>query len=58
MLKLLREEYKVVLADGLQKLTGKVFRISHLGWVSESDIAAVISACRAVTKPGRKGGVQ
>ena len=48
MLKLLREEYEVVLAGGQQKLDGQIFRIGHLGWVTEADIDAVLSALRMV----------
>jgi aspartate aminotransferase-like enzyme len=48
MLKILREEYKVILSGGQQKLDGKIFRIGHLGWVTEDDIKAVISAIKVV----------
>ena len=48
MLKILREEHKVVLAGGQQRLGGKIFRIGHLGWVIEDDIEAVISALKVV----------
>ena len=48
MLKILREEHQVILAGGQQKLDGKIFRIGHLGWVTESDIKAVISALKIV----------
>jgi aspartate aminotransferase-like enzyme len=44
--KILREEHQVVLAGGQQKLDGKIFRIGHLGWVTEKDIEAVISALK------------
>jgi aspartate aminotransferase-like enzyme len=46
MLKLLREEHGVVLAGGQQRLDGKIFRIGHLGWVSDDDIKKVISALK------------
>ncbi len=46
MLKILREEHQVVLAGGQQKLDGKIFRIGHLGWVTEDDIKIVISALK------------
>jgi len=46
MLKILREEHKVVLAGGQQTLAGKIFRIGHLGWVTEDDIKTVISALK------------
>jgi aspartate aminotransferase-like enzyme len=48
MLKILREEYQVILAGGQQKLDGKIFRIGHLGWVNEDDIEVVISALKIV----------
>ena len=46
LLQLLREEHQVILAGGMGKLDGKVFRIGHLGWVNEDDIAKVISALK------------
>jgi len=48
MRQILREEHQVVLAGGQQTLAGKIFRIGHLGWVTEGDIEAVISALRVV----------
>ena len=48
MLKILREEHQIVLAGGQQKLDGKIFRIGHLGWVTEDDIEMVISALKVV----------
>jgi len=48
MLKIMREEHKVVLAGGQQRLDGKIFRIGHLGWVTEDDIETVISTLRVV----------
>jgi len=46
LLQILREEHQVILAGGMGKLSGKVFRIGHLGWVNEDDIARVISALK------------
>jgi aspartate aminotransferase-like enzyme len=46
MNKILREEHQVVLAGGQQTLDGKIFRIGHLGWVTEDDIKIVISALK------------
>ncbi len=43
LLQILREEYEVTLSGGQQKLEGKIFRIGHLGWVTEADIAEVIT---------------
>ena len=48
MLKILREEHQVILAGGQASLDGKIFRIGHLGWVTEDDIKTVISALRVV----------
>jgi len=54
--RILREEYQIVLAGGQQKLDGKIFRIGHLGWVTEEDIEKVISALRvALPKAGFRG---
>jgi len=46
LLRILREEHQVVLGGGQQRLDGKIFRIGHLGWVTEDDIEAVISALK------------
>jgi aspartate aminotransferase-like enzyme len=48
MLELLREEHQVVLGGGQQQLGGKIFRIGHMGWVTEEDVKAVISALKVV----------
>ncbi len=51
--KILREEHKIVLSGGQQRLEGKIFRIGHLGWVTEDDIKQVISALKiALPKAG------
>jgi len=47
-LKILREEHQIVLSGGQQSLDGKIFRIGHLGWVTEDDIEHVISALKVV----------
>ncbi|MBI2869548.1 MAG: alanine--glyoxylate aminotransferase family protein [Chloroflexi bacterium] len=55
--KIMREEFKVVLAGGQSTLEGKIFRIGHLGWVHENEIAEVIAALRqALPKAGFKAG--
>ena len=48
LLKIMREEHRIVLAGGQQSLDGKIFRIGHLGWVTEDDIETVISALKVV----------
>lgn len=47
---LMQSEHGIVLAGGQQRLDGKIFRIGHLGLVSEDDIREVIAALR-VTLP-------
>ncbi len=44
LLQMLRQEHQVVLSGGQAKLEGKIFRIGHLGWVSENDMDVVIAA--------------
>lgn len=46
LLGLLREEYGIILAGGQGKLRGKIFRIGHLGYVTEDDIEEVVGALR------------
>jgi aspartate aminotransferase-like enzyme len=41
-LQILRDEHDVVLAGGQGSLSGKIFRIGHLGWVTEDDIKQVL----------------
>jgi aspartate aminotransferase-like enzyme len=48
MRKILREEHDVVLAGGQRTLDGKIFRIGHLGWVTDDDIKEVLSAIEKV----------
>lgn len=55
LLEILRDEHDMVLAGGQAKLRGKIFRIGHLGYVSEADIDEVIEALRlALPKAGFK----
>jgi aspartate aminotransferase-like enzyme len=44
--KMMREDYDTVLAGGQAALTGKIFRIGHLGLVSEADIGSCVDALR------------
>jgi len=48
LLRILREEHQIVLGGGQQKLDGQIFRIGHLGWVTENDIETVMSALKVV----------
>ena len=44
LIQVLRDEHDVVIAGGQRKLSGKIFRIGHLGWVGERDIELVLEA--------------
>jgi len=48
LIDLLREEHDVIIAGGYTRLEGKVFRIGHLGKVSEEEIQQVLDALRDV----------
>jgi aspartate aminotransferase-like enzyme len=45
---IMRDEYGVVLAGGQAKLAGKIFRIGHLGFVTDEEIDDVIVKLRQV----------
>lgn len=47
LLRIMREEHDVVLAGGQQSMSGKIFRIGHLGLVSDEDIDGVFTALKA-----------
>jgi aspartate aminotransferase-like enzyme len=55
LIQMLREEYEVILAGGQQKLSGKIFRIGHLGLVYEKDIKSVLEALNKTLPRAKKG---
>ena len=55
LIQVLREEHKVIVAGGQQKLSGKIFRIGHLGSVSETDIKLVLEALDKALPRAKKG---
>ena len=55
LIQILREEYEVILAGGQQKLSGKIFRIGHLGLVYEKDIKSVLEALNKALPQAKKG---
>lgn len=55
LIQILREEYEVILAGGQQKLSGKIFRIGHLGLVYENDIKVVLEAIKKTLPRTKKG---
>ena len=54
MIQLLREEHEVIISGGQQKLSGKIFRIGHLGFVYEKDIKIVLEALDKVLPRAKK----
>jgi len=48
LLKIMREEHQIVLSGGQTTLDGKIFRIGHMGWVSEDNIKEVIATLKLV----------
>jgi aspartate aminotransferase-like enzyme len=53
LVKIMREEYDIVLSGGQMELEGKIFRIGHLGWVHDDDIKQVLEALKtALPKAG------
>ncbi len=55
VVKVLREEYGITIAGGQAHLKGKVFRISHYGYLSEWDMIIAIAAIeRALNQLGHK----
>jgi aspartate aminotransferase-like enzyme len=55
LIRLLREEHQVIIAGGQDKLSGKIFRIGHLGSVYDDDIESVLEALDRVLPQVRKG---
>ncbi len=53
--RILREEYEVILAGGQERLSGKIFRIGHLGLVYEKDIKSVLEALGKALPRAKKG---
>ena len=45
--KRLRTQYDTVLAGGQGKLAGKIFRVGHLGWLEEAEMAACFRAIQS-----------
>ena len=43
----LQADFNVVLGGGLDKLTGKIFRIGHMGYLSKMDVYAVVGQSKS-----------
>jgi aspartate aminotransferase-like enzyme len=48
-----REEFGVVLGGGQGKLTGKIFRVGHLGWFSKEDIEQALDVVERLLNEAR-----
>jgi aspartate aminotransferase-like enzyme len=48
-----REEFGVVLGGGQGKLEGKIFRVGHLGWFKEADLAQALDVVEKVLAESR-----
>lgn len=47
---LMKKRFDIALADGQDHLKGKIFRVGHLGFVSDRDLLAALSALEAVLR--------
>jgi len=60
--KIVLERFDMSLGQGLGKLSGKVFRIGHLGWLNDLMLCGTLSGVEmglaAAAIPHRKGGAQ
>ena len=50
----LRDEYKVVIAGGQGGMKGKVFRIGHLGFITDKDMDEIIAAMNGALPKAKK----
>ena len=48
LVRLLRDSYGITIAGGQGKLTGKIFRIGHIGWFDVFDITTALAAVELV----------
>ncbi len=44
LIRILREQHQVIVAGGMDRLAGKIFRIGHLGYVDDADIESFLQA--------------
>lgn len=51
LLKALRKEERISIANGQEKLKGKIVRIAHMGYISRQDVDAGLSALARRLKP-------
>jgi len=58
LLRILREDHDIVLGGGQQHMAGKIFRIGHLGWVTDEDIDNVLSSLKIALPQAGFGGTK
>jgi len=46
----LKEDFRILVADGQEDLKGKIFRIGHMGYVFERDILMTLAALESTLK--------
>ncbi len=54
LIQVLRNEHDVVIAGGQRQLSGKIFRIGHLGWVYDDDIKLALEALNKALPQAKK----
>lgn len=54
LIRVLEDEHEVVIAGGQERLSGKIFRIGHLGSVYEADMQSVLEALSKVLPLAKK----
>ena len=58
LLRTIRADSDIELATGQGPLAGKIFRIGHLGWITDDDARIILDGVRAgLAKVGYKAGV-
>lgn len=50
LVKVMRDDYGVTIAGGQSEMKGKIFRIAHMGYISEFDIIVAVSCLEKVLK--------
>jgi aspartate aminotransferase-like enzyme len=50
LIRQLRNKYRIEVAGGQEHLRGKIIRISHMGYVHESDMLLTLTALRSALK--------
>lgn len=46
----LKNDYRIIVADGQEELKGKIFRIGHMGYIFERDMGMTIHALASIIK--------